>query len=188
MPRNEIGNEIRTLTRNIKSKIFNLDNNLNIAEESIKKSINELNDIFVDIDIRNNISNVGFESAFENKLIKYKLQKKDDYILNAIVNHALYNYVYKKPTSKKTNKILIEDIINEVAINLYNKNKLYKKNRKMFRLKLLENYFIYGSYKNTDKLSNALRRLSKKSNDAAKQFYEMLSDNDITYNILDNTK
>jgi len=181
LPRDELGNEIRTLTKEIKKKIFDSSNELNLSRKEVDKSIEELNDIFLDIDKRNNISNVGFESAFDNKMIKDKLEKSDNYILNAIVNHALYNYDYQKGRSnKKTSKITLNDVITETAIIIYkqNNNKYYLKNRKKFRLKLLENYFIYGEYKNCDKLSNALRRLSKNSERAAEQFYEMLSDNE----------
>ena len=146
----------------------------------------KLNDIFLDIDKRNNISDVGFESAFDNKMIQDKLEKSDNYILNAIVNHALYNYDYnKKKSNKKSSKISLEDIIGEVAIIIYKdkNNKYYLKNKRKFRIKILENYFIYGGYKNHDKMSNALRRLSKDSDDAAKQFYEMLSDKEYNNNI-----
>lgn len=117
-------------------------------------------------------------------MIKDKLEKADNYILNSIVNHALYNYDYNKgKTNKKTDKITLNDVISETAIIIYKKNgKYYPKNRKKYRLKLLEDYFIYGTYRNHDALSNALRRLSKNSNQAAEQFYEMLSENEYENN------
>lgn len=70
----------------------------------------------------------------------------------------------------------------EVSIIIY-KNKVYFKNRKKFRAKVLENYFMYGGYKNHDKMFNALRRLSRDSDNAAKQFYEMLSDKEYENNL-----
>lgn len=178
LPKNKIGNEIRLITNQIKNKLFDNLKDLEISKEEINKSIEKLNDIFLDIDKRNNISNIGFESAFDNELIKNKLEKTNNYILNSIVNNALYNYKYKKnKSSEKISKITTNDLINELALNIYNKNenKIYIKNRKKFRLKILENYFIYGTYKNYDSLSVALRRLSKDSERAAEQFYEMLS-------------
>lgn len=186
LPRNEIGKEIRILTNEIKDKLFDSKNELKLSKSEVNDSIEKLNNIFLDIDKRNNISNAGFESAFDNKMIKDKLEKSDNYILNAIVNHALYNYDYgKDKTNKKSSKISLEDIIGEVAIIIYKdkSNKNYHNNKKKFRLKTLENYFIYGGYKNHDKISNALRRLSRDSNDAAKQFYEMLSDNEYENNL-----
>ena len=186
LPKNEIGNEIRTITKEIKNKLFDSNDEIKLSKKDIQQSIEKLNEIFLDIDRRNNISNAGFESAFDNKMIQEKLEKSDNYILNAIVNHALYNYDYNKgKTNKKSSKISLEDVIGEIAIIIYKdkNNKYYQNNRKKFRLKILENYFIYGGYKNHDKMSNALRRLSKDSDDAAKQFYEMLSDNEYNNNI-----
>ena len=186
LPRNEIGKEIRILTNEIKDKLFDSKNELKLSKNEVNDSIEKLNNIFLDIDKRNNISNAGFESAFDNKMIIDKLEKSDNYILNAIVNHALYNYNYgKNKTNKKSSKISLEDIISEVAIVIYKDkgNKNYLKNKKKFRLKTLENYFIYGGYKNHDKVSNALRRLSRDSDDAANKFYEMLSDNEYEKNI-----
>lgn len=186
LPKNDVGKEIKTLTKEIKNKLFNSRGELRLSQNEVNKSIEKLNDIFIDIDKRNNISNIGFESAFDNKMIKDKLEKEDNYILNAIVNHALYNYDYnKEKTSKKSKKISLEDIIGEIAIIIYKdkNNKSYFNNKKKFRLKVLENYFIYGGYKNHDKMSNALRRLSKDSDDAAKQFYEMLSDKEYDNNL-----
>ena len=184
LPRNEIGKEIRELTRDVKRKLFSSMSDLDLSKKEVNKSIEELNNIFLDIDKRNNISNIGFESAFDNQMIKDKLEKADNYILNSIVNHALYNYDYNKgKTNKKTDKITLNDVISETAIIIYKKNgKYYPKNRKKYRLKLLEDYFIYGTYRNHDALSNALRRLSKNSNQAAEQFYEMLSENEYENN------
>ena len=184
LPRNEIGKEIRELTRDVKRKLFSSMSDLDLSKKEVNKSIEELNNIFLDIDKRNKISNIGFESAFDNQMIKDKLEKADNYILNSIVNHALYNYDYNKgKTNKKTDKITLNDVISETAIIIYKKNgKYYPKNRKKYRLKLLEDYFIYGTYRNHDALSNALRRLSKNSNQAAEQFYEMLSENEYENN------
>lgn len=186
LPRNEIGKEIRILTNEIKDKLFDYKSELRLSKNEVDESIEKLNNIFLDIDKRNNISNAGFESAFDNKMIKEKLEKSDNYILNAIVNHALYNYDYsKEKVNKKSSKITLEDIIGEVAIIIYKdkSNKNYLNNKKKFRLKTLENYFIYGGYKNHDKVSNALRRLSRDSDDAANKFYEMLSDNEYEKNM-----
>lgn len=186
LPKNELGKEIRILTNEIKEKLFDYKSELRLSRNEVDESIEKLNNIFLDIDKRNNISNIGFESAFDNKMIKNKLEKSDNYILNAIVNHALYNYDYNKgKTNKRTSKISLEDIISEVAITIYKdkNNKHYLSNKKKFKLKILENYFIYGGYKNHDKMSNALRRLSRDSDAAALKFYEMLSDKEYENNL-----
>lgn len=129
--------------------MFSSNVGLNLSKKEIKESIENLNNIFLGIDKRNNISNIGFESAFDNKMIKGKIEKADNYILNAIVNHALYNYDRSiKKKKKVTNKISLEDLINEIAIMVYKKNNDYQKNKQKFRIKTLENYSFYGSYKN----------------------------------------
>lgn len=181
LPYNQIGKEIRELTKEIKRKIFDSHSELQLSKLEVKESINKLNNIFIDIDKRNNISNIGFESAFENKMIKDKLEKSNNYIMNAIVNHALYNYNYKKnKDSKYLDKIVLNDLIGEISISIYKNDysEKYIKDRKKLRLKILRNYLMYGKLKNNDKMSNALRRLSKDSDKAAEQFYEMLSDNE----------
>ena len=185
LPKNELGDEIRMLTKEIKKQLFQKNNDLNLSKQQIVNSIDELNDIFLNIDKNNNISNVGFESAYDNKLIREKLENSDNYILNAIVNHALYNYDTNKIKPVK-NKIKIEDMINEIALVIYKKNynnKSHNLNKKKMRLKILENYFLNGKYIYQDKLSNALRRLSKDSEQAAMQFYEMLSENEYDKNL-----
>ena len=185
LPRNDIGKEIRLLTNEIKEKLFDSKSELRLSKNEVNKSIEKLNDIFIDIDRRNNISDIGFQNVYENKIIKDKLEKSDNYILNAIVNHALYNQYNKEKTSKKTKTISFDDVINELAIIIYKdkSNKNYLINRKKYRLKVLENYFIYGSCKNHDKMSNALRRLSKDSDAAAEKFYQMLSDKEYENNL-----
>lgn len=176
LPNNEVGKEIKFLTKQIKKKLFNNNMDLQLSKKEINNSIENLNNIFISIDKQNNISDVGFESAFDNKLIREKLEKNDNYILNAIVNHALYNY-----DKNKDSKISLNDMIGEIAINIYKSNysQNHFKNKQKNRLRILENYFIYGKYSNYDKLSNALRRLSKDSEDAAKKFYEMLNNNEL---------
>lgn len=190
LPRNDLGKEIRKLTKEIKTKIFSINKDIQLSKNEVNKSIEKLNNIFLDIDRRNNISNVGFESAFENKMILDKLEKTDNYILNAIVNHALYNYDYNLNNyNRKLDKITLEDLIGEISLSIYKnsyKNNYSKNNKNKIKLKILKNYFIYGKYENCDKLSNALRRLSKNSERAAEKFYEMLSDD--SYDVINKNK
>lgn len=103
LPKNEIGNTIRELTREIKKEIFN-NQTIKNSKNEIYRSIDKINDILLDIDKRNNISNVGFESVLENSMIQSKLEKNENYVFNAIVNHALYNFQYH---SKKLKKIIL---------------------------------------------------------------------------------
>ena len=172
LPHNDKGKEIRKLTHKIKKKLFEKEE-IKSSKEEINQSIEKLNDIFLDIDKRNNISDIGFQSAFDNKLIKDKLEKEDNYILNSIVNHALYNY--DTNNKKKSDKIKMEDIICEEAIIIYKKDYINASKQKR-RLKILYNYFKKGKYENQDRLSKTLRRLSRESDKAADKFYEMFEE------------
>ena len=177
LPRNGIGKEIRNLTKNIKNKIFDNNKELQVSRKKVNESIKKLNTIFLSIDKRNNISNVGSENAFNNKIIKEKIYKNDNYFLNAIVNHALYTYNNKN--NSYTNKIKLEDIINEVAISIYKNDyqHKYKDYQKPIRLQILNNQFKYGIYQNKSKITKALNRLSKEAEKSAEKFYEMFYEN-----------
>ncbi|MDO5557800.1 MAG: hypothetical protein Q4G05_06165, partial [Clostridia bacterium] len=120
LPNNEIGKKIKELTQLIKKDIFK-DQRIQNSKQDIFDSINKINNILLDIDKRNNISNIGFESALENIMIQSKLEKSDNYVLNAIVNHALYNFEYQKRKINKSN-FTVEDLINQVAYDNYLKD------------------------------------------------------------------
>lgn len=172
LPKNDIGSEIRKLTKEIKKEIFK-DNKIKIANNKISSAISKINDILIDIDRRNNISNVGFENILDNKLIKSKLDKSETYVLNSIVNHALYNFNYhKKNLSNKDFKL--EDIINQVAYESYI-NDFKKTNKvKKYKTKILHNYFSNKTYKS--KVIRALERLDYAQQKAAEKFYEMFEE------------
>ena len=174
LPKNEIGKEIRKLTQDIKRNIFKNEKVKSIKQD-IYKSIDKINDILIDIDKRNNISNVGFESALENKMIKDKLEKYDNYVLNSIVNHALYNYKYQaKKIDKKDFKI--EDLINQICYESYKKD--FKKHKivkvRKYKSKILSNFFGGNTYKG--KVIYALERLGYEQDQAANKFYEMFEE------------
>ena len=175
LPKNDIGKEIRKLTIEIKKELFK-DVNLKKNKDNIYNSIDKINDILIDIDKRNNISEVGFENAMDNKMIKDKLEKSDNYILNAIVNHALYNFDNIKRKIKKNN-FKLEDVINQIAFEEYNKN--FKVNNintiKKFKIHIINKCLANKRY--TDKFTNALNRLSREQDKIAEEFYKMLEDN-----------
>lgn len=176
LPKNEIGNEIRSLTKSIKKDLFN-DPNLKLEKKKVMESIDELNEVFKKIDADNNISNIGFESALDNKMIKDKLERNDNYILNAIVNHAIYKT--RKVSDKiKKDDITLDDLLNEIALSNYKKES-YKnindeKNIKIIRIRILKNHFN-KKYTNANNFASALNRLSYEQDKVAKQFYEMLN-------------
>ena len=176
MPKNEIGNEIRALTKEIKKELFK-NEQIKKSKDNIYKQIENINNILLDIDRRNNISNIGFETALDNKMIQSKLEKSDNYILNAIVNHALYNYEYQKRRIKKNN-FTIDDVINQIAYDNYKKDFEKKKINKVnqFKVKILGNYFRGKTYKN--KYMYALDRLGYEQDKIAEEFYKMFEENE----------
>lgn len=175
LPKNEIGNSIRELTKEIMKELFK-DNKIKSSKKDIYKYIDDINNILLDIDKRNNISNIGFEDAINNKMIQDKLEKSDNYILNAIVNHALYNYEYQKRRIKKNN-FTVEDIITQVAYDSYKKDYEKKKIKRVdqFRIKVINNFFRGKSYKN--KCMYALDRLGYVQDKVVEKFYEMFEEN-----------
>ncbi len=171
LPKNEIGNEIRKITKEIRKELMK-DKRIIKSKNNIKKSIENINNILLDIDKRNNISNIGFENAIDNVMIKAKEEKSETYILNAIINHALYNYERQRKRIKKNN-FTLEDIITQVAYDNYIEESSNQKIKsvKILKIKLLNNFLKGKRYKN--KFLNALDRLGYEQNKAAEQFYEM---------------
>lgn len=173
LPRNQLGNEIRNLTQEIKKEIFKNDE-IKGSRKQIYKSIDKINDILLDIDKRNNISNIGFETAFQNKMIQDKLEKNENYILNAIANHALYNFDFHKTRIKKDN-FTLSDIIQEVAYQNYMSKFKDIKSMNTFRKIIVKNSFRKKTGKK--EIIKTLDKLNHDQEKIAKQFYEMFEEN-----------
>ena len=170
LPKNGIGKEIRLLTKDIKRDLFN-NKDIQLSQHEINKHIEKINNIFLKIDKDNLISNIGFENAKDSKLIKDKLQKYDNYVLNAIVNNALY--VFNNRFSDKL-YITINDLLDEAVLLVYLNQKENKKNH------ILKNSFN-NNYQNKKALYKAFNRLKYQQDKVAEQFYEMLSETDKRY-------
>lgn len=167
LPKNKIGNEIRLLTKDIKHTLFN-DKDILLSEKEINKQIEKINNIFLKIDQDNLISNIGFENAKDSNLIKDKLEKYDNYVLNAIVNNALYVYHNRFSTNQN---ISLNDLLNEAILLVYlNERKVSKNNQNILKNSFKKNYpmkkAIYRSFKN----------LKYEQDKVAEQFYDMLSE------------
>ena len=116
--------EIQALTRDIKNYIFSKDNNDFKREyANFKTSLNKINSYFHKIYEDNNIKNIEVDTS----LIDSKNKYVDNYVYNAIVNNALYNYENSK---KKFNKISENDLIQDIILKDYLKNK--KQNKELF--------------------------------------------------------
>ena len=147
--------EITNLTKNIKNSIFT--EKLSDQYTSFKNSLNKINDYFNEINNDNNIKTLS-----KNKLVETKLKYVDNYVLNAIVNHA--NYVYDK---KKNSTIKDTDIIKNMALNIYTKNK--KKNR----YGILKNYLSGNSFKNKAKMEQAIKNINNELEEAKNKFSKL---------------
>jgi hypothetical protein len=173
LPKNLVGKEIRNLTKEIKEEILK-DKNIFSSTKDINKSIEEINNIFLKVDKENKISNVGFEKAIDSKLVQNKLEKYDNYVLNAIVNHSLYIYRIK---TKSKEIITMNDLVNEAVLLHYKKEK--KKQKNNLYKKVLKNHFENEYYYNRSSVANAFKRLKYNQDKIAEQFYEMLSKDDV---------
>ena len=84
-------NEIIKLTKDIKKQIFNKkDTDFYINHQEFKNSLKEINEYFV------NIAKLNHTEIVDDSLIKQKEKYLDNYVLNAIVNHAYYMNKHKK--------------------------------------------------------------------------------------------
>ena len=176
LPRNSVGKEIRSLTKDIKKQILK-DRDLKQIDSRIEESLEKINKYFKSIDKDNNI-NSGYESIYENKMIKQKLERLDNFTLNAIVNFSFNNY--KKQTSNKTANNNFNNLIFEIANEEYKKEKYPNLAReeilKKQKSKIIKNHLLskYPYRKNIDRVLN---KLLYEQDEIAEKFYEMLKEN-----------
>lgn len=165
--------EIKDLTKNIKKYIFSKKNvEFQNEYKNFKKCLSEINEYFEKISKDNNIKNKRIDTT----LIDSKQEYLDNYVFNAIVNHA--NYYYYK--SKKKNHINEDKIIEEIILNDYLKNK------KKSRFNILKNYLSNSNpkskFKNRYQVENAIRKINDEMEDAQKEFSKLFQNNEKDYN------
>lgn len=154
--------EIKELTNNIKNYLFSkknpeFKNELNNFQNSIK----QLNDYFIKLNQDNNIN-----GEVDNTLINNKNEYLNNYIYNAIVNHADYKYRKKYKDKITENKVIEEIVYNE-----------YIKNKKKSRFTILKDY-LSGNNKqqklNTKyKIEQAIKNINDEMEDAQKEFSKL---------------
>ena len=159
--------EIQALTRDIKNYIFSKDNNDFKREyANFKTSLNKINSYFHKIYEDNNIKNIEVDTS----LIDSKNKYVDNYVYNAIVNNALYNYENGK---KKFNKISENDLIQEIIL------KHYLKNKKQNKSDILKNYLSKNSarqrFKNKYEIENAIKNINYEMEEATKEFSKLFN-------------
>ena len=97
--------EIINLTREIKNYLFsNSNSSFKLEYANFKESLNKINSYFYKINEDNNIKSIKVDTS----LTDYKNKYIDNYIYNAIVNYANYNY--KNEVIKKKKMILYKKL------------------------------------------------------------------------------
>lgn len=164
--------EIINLTKDIKNYLFSKNNdNFKLEYENFKESLNKINNYFYKINEDNNIKNIVVDTT----LIDSKNKYMNNYIYNAIVNYANYNY---KKETKNITKIKENDIIQEIIL------KHYLNNKKQTRKDILKTYFTNTSskqkFKNKQEIENAIRNINDEMDEAQKEFSKLFISNDYT--------
>lgn len=164
--------EIINLTKDIKNYLFSNNNdNFKLEYENFKESLNKINNYFYKINEDNNIKNIVVDTT----LIDSKNKYMNNYIYNAIVNYANYNY---KKETKNITKIKENDIIQEIIL------KHYLNNKKQTRKDILKTYFTNTSskqkFKNKQEIENAIRNINDEMDEAQKEFSKLFISNDYT--------
>lgn len=160
--------EIQQLTKEIKRELFTsknaqLKNEYGLFKESLKK----INNYFYKLYKDNNIK----EIHIDNTLTKNKEKYIDNYVYNAIVNHALYNW---KKQKKEFKNIKENEIIQAIILKQYLKNK--KNNSKKH---ILENYLSESNakakFRNKCEIEQSIQNINQELEEASKEFSKLFN-------------
>lgn len=176
---NELGKEIKSLTKEIKKYLFNDDTSILYASrKDINKDLENLNNYFDELNKNNNIEELTSDNSIANKKEEYI----DNYIYNSIVNHSLYKYEHISMIVKNKNnidKITIDDLIQEVA---YQNSKRNKYNDKQRRKLVLDNYFKGNSsiskFPSKHQMEKALKNINYEMEKASQEFSKLFNYDD----------
>ena len=173
---NELGKEIKSLTKEIKKYLLNDDTSLLCdCRKEIKEDLDKLNKYFEKLDNENNIeSNIK-----NNSIVNKKEEYIDNYILNSIVNHALYKYNHISSIVKNKNNldhITIEDLIQEIAYqNSKKENRIDKERRKQ----VLDNYFKGNNsmlkFPSKYRMEKAIKNINYEMEKASQKFSKLFN-------------
>ena len=167
--------EIINLTKDIKNYLFSKNNdNFKLEYNNFKESLNKINNYFYKINEDNNIKDIVVDTTLTDSKNKYM----NNYIYNAIVNYANYNY---KKGTKNITKIKENDIIQEIIL------KHYLNNKKQTRKDILKTYFTNTSskqkFRNKREIENAIRNINDEMDEAQKEFSKLFNSNNKENNL-----
>lgn len=143
--------------------MFSNDSKLKQNEKLFRKSLHDINNYFQKLNKENKITS----DNKNNDLFNNKIEYVDNYVYNAIVNHA--NKIYRKQI-KESSSIKTNDIIQEIIL------RNYKKNRKQSRLNILDNYLKNtrsNKFKNKTKIKQAVKVINDELEEAQKEFRKL---------------
>jgi len=134
-----------------------------------KSSLSSINEYLINVNKENNVSNIEVDKT----LIETKNKYIDNYMFNAIVNHA--DFLFKNK-SKKYKTLDEDDILREIIL------KEYKKYQKQTRYNILENYLSNTSpklkYQNKHKIINAVKNINAEMEEAQREFSKLFQSNE----------
>ena len=166
--------EIKDLTKQIKKYLFYSKSEFYDDYKNFIESINSINEYLYKVNEDNNISKINVDKT----LTEGKENYIDNYIYNAIVNHADYMF---KSNSKKYKALNPDDILREIIL------KEYKKNKNQNRYTILSNYLSNTvpklKYQNKYKIINAVKSINAEMEEAQKEFSKLFqTDNSYSKN------
>ncbi len=147
--------DIISLTKDIKKYVFNKDNpEFKELQKEFKNNLNSINDYF------KSIAESNHSDTVDDSLIKNKQKYLDNYVLNAIINHANYKY--------KNLKFTEDELLREIV------HKEYKKNKTMSKYDIVKNLLSNTSnslkFKNKYQIRQAVRNINDELEEAQKDF------------------
>ncbi len=170
-----LGKEIKMLTKDIKNYLFHdQDSLLYGTKETIETDLKLINQYFEKINDDLHINQIVNDVS----IVKKKEEYIDNYIYNAIVNHALYKYdkIFNTVKSKnKYNEITLDDLIQEIAYqnikeNIYDND---NKRRKQVLLNYFQNIDISSKFPSKYKMESALKKINLEMDQATEQFSKL---------------
>lgn len=166
--------EIKDLTKQIKKYLFCSKSEFYDDYKNFIESISSINEYLYKVNEDNNISKINVDKT----LTEGKENYIDNYIYNAIVNHADYMF---KSNSKKYKTLNPDDILREIIL------KEYKKNKNQNKYTILSNYLTNTvpklKYQNKYKIINAVKSINAEMEEAQKEFSKLFqTDNSYSKN------
>lgn len=152
--------EIKQLTNDIKDYLFRKNRNLIYTKEDFNKRIDNMNVYLTTIAKSNGLKKSDINLSYtENKELYL-----NNFVLNAIVNHARYHYRKNKDIVINSN-----DIIQAIILNNYKKKKLVSKRE------IVKNSLTSRTYQNKTRVRNAIRNINYEMDRASEEFSKLFN-------------